>query len=190
MGIRRDLERTVRRYQHSEADDLALPLLRGVTAAIHAVTGMEAASGTRRGHLLPPGSLRIVPTVIAPISVAAHLVHAVRPTQRSRALARAADTLAITAGTVGIVASVLAALEDEDRRVIFGRMPRRPRQRLPSFAPLAYALGGLLGLLLDREERSRAQQLARLENAEKRARVIERIVPKRKGRMDRIVLHA
>jgi hypothetical protein len=190
MGIKRDLEHTVSRHQDSESDDTALRLLRGVSAAIHAVTGLEAAAGARRGDLLPPGGMRAVPALVAPLSMSAHLVHALRPTQRSRALARAADVLAIAAGTVGIASSMLAALEDEDQRVMLGRLPRRAKDRLPSLAPLAFALGGVLGLLLDGEERRQAQQLARLERAERRARVVERLVPKRRGRMDRIVLHA
>jgi len=190
MGLRHDLGHTVSRHEEAGSDDTALRVLRGVTAAIHAATGIEAAAGARRGDLLPPGGLRAVPALVAPVSVSAHLVHALRPTERSRALARAADVLAIAAGAMGIASSMLAALEDEDHRVMLGRLPRRAKDRLPSFAPLAFALGGVLGLLLDAEERHRAQQQARLERAERRARVIERLVPRRKGRMDRVVLHA
>jgi hypothetical protein len=58
--------------------------------------------------------------------------------------------------------------------------------RIPSLAPLAFAAVGVLGMLLDREEEEIDE--AR-DSLERRARVVERLVPKRKAKLDRIVVH-
>jgi hypothetical protein len=55
-----------------------------------------------------------------------------------------------------------------------------------SLAPLLFGYAGLLGFLLDRQESVVAEEEEQLE---RRARIVERFVPKRKTRVDRIVVH-
>jgi hypothetical protein len=51
---------------------------------------------------------------------------------------------------------------------------------------LALAATGILGLVLDRREREMREERARLE---RRASIVERLVPRRRGRLDHIVVH-
>lgn len=163
--------------------------LRAVSAGLFAVTGIEAAVGVRRGDPQPMHGLRVAPSVIAPVAVAAHVVHALRPTRRSAGLARIADGLAFAAGTVGLAASALAAFDDDERRVL-GLLARRRTRRVPSLAPLAFALTGLLGAVVAGSERKRMEERARLAAAERRARIVERLVPRRRGPRDRFTIRA
>lgn len=50
----------------------------------------------------------------------------------------------------------------------------------------ALAAAGALGLLLKRQERAAAREQERLA---RRAAIVERLVPKRRARVDRIVIH-
>ena len=62
---------------------------------------------------------------------------------------------------------------------------QRSRQR-PSLAPLLLTAAGLLAMALDRQEHRLAAERTRLEQ---RARIVERLVPRRRARLDRIVVH-
>ena len=55
-----------------------------------------------------------------------------------------------------------------------------------ALVPLTFGATACLGLLLEREEESERDERARLR---RRARVVERLVPRRRSRLDRIVVH-
>jgi hypothetical protein len=111
------------------------------------------------------------PTLVAPLAAAAQLNHALRPTPPAARATRVMNVAAIGVGVLGLIGSVLD-----------GRRDRRP----PSLSPLALASTGVLGLVLDREERDAAEARRRLE---RRAAVVSRLVPRRRARVDRIVVH-
>ncbi len=183
-----ELEYLGRRRRRSPPEQVSIPALRAVSAALFAITGLETAAGSRRGDALPPHGLRVVPSILAPVAVSAHVVHALRPDHGSAGLARIADGLAIAAGAVGTVASVLSAFDDQEQQLLLGRLPRRRSGRLPSLAPVTFALAGVLGLIVARQERRHAEDLERIASAERRARIVERIVPRRRGHRDRFTI--
>lgn len=176
------------RPRRHAADVEPLRSLRAISAGLFIVTGIETAAGARRGDPQPTRGLRAVPTVIAPIAVAAHVVHALRPTPRSGRLALLTDGLAMAAGAAGLAASVLASVDDDRERRGMGLLPRRRSSRLPSLTPLAFALTGALGYVVASRERERAADVDRLAAAERRARIVERLVPRRRGKRDRFVI--
>lgn len=162
---------------------VAFRVLRGLTAGLIAITGIETAAGTRRGAPVPSHGLRVVPTFIAPLAVSAHVVHGMRPTRRSASMARLTDGLTLAAGAAGALASVLAALEDAPPTRL------RPRARsLPSLAPLAFALAGAVGLAVGAYERRREEDVEQWEAVARRARIVERLVPRRRGPRDRFII--
>lgn len=117
-----------------------------------------------------PRGLAWAPLLVAPLAAAANLSHAKHPTERSEGAMRF-----LTGATIGFGAALFAfdAVANRDRAA------RR-------IAPLAFASAGVLGLLIDRQER----EIRETEKAlEKRARIVERLVPQRKTKFDRLVVH-
>lgn len=164
-----------------DEDAHAFSGLHWMTAGLFAVAGLEAAAGERRGDYRAPGSLRWAPLIAGHAAAAAHVMRAAHPTRTSRIAAQVLDGIAIGVGTVGVASSLHSALRAD-------RDPDSARSaRLPSAAPLAFCAVGLLALLLDDEETAYEEERARLE---RRARLMERLVPERKARVDRIVIHA
>lgn len=111
------------------------------------------------------------PALLAAAAAIAHAVHAIAPGERSRLATRTFDLAVVGIGLLGL-ADTLAGV----RR---GGRPLSP-------APLSLASAALLGILVDRAERQHEDERKRLE---KRARIVERLVPKRRPRLDRIVVH-
>jgi hypothetical protein len=168
----------------TEYDEYAFPALHWMTAAVFIAAGIESAFGQRRGNDLD--GVRWAPLLAAPLAGAAHAARALQPTRATRIAAQFLNGVAIGVGIAGFASSTWAVVEDERLRADFGPRRKPISKRLPSLAPLAFGAAGMLGILLDREEREDARAHQALE---RRARVVERLVPKRRPRLDRIVLH-
>ena len=112
-----------------------------------------------------------LPALLAPLAAAAHVAHAVRPSAPSATATRVLNAAAVGAGAAGLVDSFVAG---------------RRNHSIPSLSPLALASAGVLGLILEREERDAQEARRRLE---RRAELMDRFVPRRRGRVDRIVVH-
>lgn len=112
-----------------------------------------------------------LPAVLAPLAAAAHVKHAVRPSEPSATATRVLNAAAVGAGVAGLLDSFVASRRD---------------RAVPSLSPLALASAGVLGLILEREERDALEARRRLE---RRADLMDRFVPRRRGRVDRIVVH-
>lgn len=111
------------------------------------------------------------PTLIAPLAAAAHVRMASEPSPNAARASRFLDAAVVALGLAELVAS-------------FTRFPSR--RRTPSLAPLALASAGMLGLVVSREERVAARERRQLE---RRAAVLERLVPRRRPKLERVVLH-
>jgi hypothetical protein len=162
-------------------DDFALSGLHWMTAGLFIAAGAETAMGERRGDHRGPEAVRWAPLVAAPLAGAAHAARAVWPSHTTRVVTQVANGLALGVGVAGIASSMYAAASRQEEEEMAGLS-----ERLPSLAPLAFAAVGLLGMLLDREEEEIDETQ---ETLERRARVVERLVPKRKAKLDRIVVH-
>jgi hypothetical protein len=160
-----------------DESDFALSGLHWLTAGLFLAVGAESAFGERRGDQRASHAVRWAPLLAAPLAGAAHAVRAIWPSPATRMLARVADGVALTVGTAGLASSLYSARRENETSA---------HQQLPSFAPLAFAAVGVLGMMLDEEE-EQVEDVQR--SLERRARVVERLVPKRKARLDRIVVH-
>lgn len=166
----------------------ALQLL---TAQMLLVTGADAAlsairrtggDGAPTPHPLSPDSdwqglstqsfaTTWAPTLLAPAAAAAHLRHSTDPSPTTALATRILDAAVIGAGVAAMAGSLLAP---------------RARRVGPALGPLALASAGVLGLMLNRQQRATA---AELEQLRRRASVVERLVPRRRARLDRVVVH-
>jgi peptidoglycan/LPS O-acetylase OafA/YrhL len=157
------------RHHHDETQT-GFESLRVVAAQLLLATAADAAFGTR--DLAPSRTLATrLPALIAPLAATAHLAHMSRPSAGSAAVARGLDTAVAAAG----IGAALAGL------IVGGRSEKR------SLSTLALASAGVLGLVVDRYERENAAERARLR---RRASVVERLVPRRRPRLDHVVIHA
>jgi hypothetical protein len=162
-------------------DDFALSGLHWLTAGLFLAAGAETATGERRGDHRGPRAIRWAPLVTAPAATAAHIARALWPGRTTRIATQIANGLALGVGAAGIASSLYSALGEQEEE-----QQSEWSARLPSLAPLAFAAVGVLGMLLDQEE----QQIDEARDSlERRARIVERIVPKRKPKLDRIVVH-
>jgi hypothetical protein len=156
--------------------------LHWLTAGLFAAAGAEAAFGERRGDHRPADAIRWAPLVTAPVAGAAHIAQAVWPCAATRAMTQVANSIAIGVGAAGLANSVYDAVTDAAGEAD----SRHWSERVPSLAPLAFAAIGVLGLMLqDEEEDVEAER----EELSRRGRIVERLVPKRRARVDRIVVH-
>lgn len=103
-------------------------------------------------------------------AAAAHAIHAWSGEPRARSASRLFDVAAVTAGLLGAV--------EEGRR-------GRPTGG-PALAGLTLASAAVLGMLVDTAGRAAAADRERLQ---RRADLVERLVPRRRARLDRIVVH-
>jgi hypothetical protein len=189
--IRESLPGGVKR-QAAAQDSHAHSPLHWMATGLFLTTGVEALAGRRvaaqvDGHRRQPwDALGMAPLVIAPLAGIAHAAVATRPAPRVRRMARVLDGLAISAAAAAVAAGAYAAAErsQDSRRYQRARYARL--SFLDAVAPLAFGVTGVLGLLLDREERQDATERRRLAW---RASLVERLVPRRKARLDRIVVH-
>ena len=177
-----------------EPADLSFAGLHALVAGMYLASGAEAALGERRGEVRAVDALRWGPLVAAPIAALTHAARALAPCRATRIASRIANGMAVVVGAAGLASSVACALDSDDASSLFGRRRRRVRDRIPSLAPLAFGVTGLLGEILEREEQTTVEEIARLEwearRAERRARIVERLTPRRRARVDRIVVHA
>lgn len=160
-------------------DEAPLSGMHWMAAALFAAVGAETALGERRGDYAAPEAVRWAPLVAAPLASAAHAACALWPNEATRKVTTLMNGLAVGVGAAGIASSVYGVLSEESDEEHWS-------ERVPSLAPLAFAAVGLLGLLLENEEDEVEEMRDRLE---RRARIVERLVPKRKAKLDRIVVH-
>ncbi len=177
------------RFEQHEEDTFAFSGLHWMAAGLFIAAGAQAAlsQGRKDSVQRVPGLVRWAPLVAAPLAGAAHAVRAARPTTASRAVSRMLDGLAIGVGAAGVASAMYSAQRE---RAITGGWPGSKRRALSelgsSIAPLTFGFTGILGMILDREEEQDAIAHRKLE---KRARVVERLVPKRRPKLDKIVVH-
>ncbi len=159
--------------------------LHWMTAGLFLAAGAEAAIGERRGEYRGSDAVRWAPMVAAPVAGAAHAARAIWPSHSTRVLSHIADGIAIGVGAAGFASSVYAAVSDaEEEEEEEGA--KSWTERVPSLAPLAFLAVGILGLMLQEEEEETGAQFEELED---RASIVKRLVPKRRARVDRIVVH-
>lgn len=157
------------RHPHHETQTTFEPL-RVVAAQLLLATAADAA--LRPGDLPPSRNLATrIPALIAPLAATAHLAHMSRPSATTSAVARGLDTAVAAAG----IGATLATL------IVGGSAGKR------SLSTLALASAGVLGLVIDRYERENAAERARLT---RRASLVDRLVPRRRPRLDHVVIHA
>lgn len=143
-----------------------LMLATGVGATLEQLAAGRGADGDSPA----PSGLVWAPVLVAPLVAAAHLEHARNPSDRSQTAVRFLTGTAAGLGTILFIADAALNRDHAPRRI----------------GPLAFASAGILGLLLQRQER----EIDREEEAlEKRAKVVERLVPRRRAKLDRIVVH-
>lgn len=166
--------------------------LHWMAAGLFVATGAEALASRRlaadvEGQRRQPWRLLgLAPLVVAPLAGAAHAAEAVRPVPRTRRLARWLDGFAVGAAAVAAAAGAFstARWSRDPRWYRRGRTTRL--SLLDAVAPLAFGATGALGLLLEREEREEAKRRHRLA---RRARLMDRLLPRRRAKIDRIVVH-
>jgi hypothetical protein len=163
-----------------EQDEFVLSGLHWLTAGLFIAAGAETVFGKRRGDFREPEAVRWAPLVTAPLAGAAHAAHALWPSSTTRTLTNVVDGLAIGVGAAGLASSIYNARQDQ--KLEEGSWP----DQVPSFAPLAFAAIGVLGMVLLEEEEDTAEVHEQLAS---RARIVERLVPKRKPKFDHIVVH-
>jgi hypothetical protein len=112
-----------------------------------------------------------IPVLVAPLAAAAHLTRVLKPGSSPPPTTRLLNGAVVGAGTAGLVHGFLSS-----------RRTGEP----PSLTPLALASAGVLGLILEREERARVEERRELQ---RRASIVERFVPRRRMKIDKIVVH-
>jgi hypothetical protein len=159
--------------------------LRFFTAELLVTAGLQASLRFLRERSTPPKEfgveepdtsvtrsvLELAPVVLGPAAAAAQALRAVHPSERAETATRLFDALVIGVGAAGVLESLSRAVRGDGSF---------------SFNPLLFGYIGVLGLLLDREEtelREETEQLRR------RASLVERWLPKRRTRIQRIVVH-
>ncbi len=150
-------------------------LVTGIGATMDVLTRAREAQKDRIPGLNMPSDLPLAavwgPVLVAPVAAAAHVRLSRGSSPETERASRILDAAVIGLGLAEVVTS------------LFGRQARR---RTPSLVPLALASAGLLGLVVTHREREAEREQERLE---KRARIVERLVPRRRARLDRIVVH-
>jgi hypothetical protein len=161
-----------------ENEELTFGRLHWMTSALFLAAGAETAFGERRGEYRPPDAIRWAPLVAAPLACAAHAAQAIAPGAQTRRIAQIMNAVAVGVGAAGMASSVYSTIQDrheDDTRTWLGT--------LPSMSPLAFAAVGVLGFLLDGEEREEADErrelrahLRSLASAKRKRNRVKRIV--------------
>ncbi len=163
---------------HRNGQDSHLGGLRAATAQLFLAAGsgtaLEQLIGDDDGAGTPatyaPRPLAWAPAILGPLTAAAQIAHARRPTPRT------ATALQVLNGATIAIGAALLAVDLWSNR-------SHGQHRL---APLALASAGLLGFALDRHEQALSVSTQRLR---RRADVVERLVPRRRPKLDRVVVH-
>jgi hypothetical protein len=153
----------------------SLTALRAAAAELLLATAAEVAldqlhlRSDRSSRSSAPKALSWAPLLVAPLAAAAHVEHARRPREETSLALQVLNTATLAIGG----ALLIYELVD----------PQRETRRL---GPLSLASAGVLGFAIDAQEREvhRAERDLR-----RRADVVERLVPRRKARLDRVVVH-
>jgi hypothetical protein len=111
------------------------------------------------------------PSLVGSLAAAAQIAHAVRPSDATTAATRLLNASVVGLGLLGLGFEAVAG---------------RRGERIPSLAPLGLATAGVVAALLDRHQRQEAEERRRLA---RRADIVERLVPRRRPKLDRIVVH-
>jgi hypothetical protein len=167
--------------EEDEEIEFALPGLHWLAAGLFIAAGTESAlerSDEDRANEV----VRWAPMVTGPLAAAAHAARAMHPTHTTRLITNIADGIAIGVGAAGLASNLYHVANEEHEPAEL----RTWQDQLPSFGPVAFAAIGVLGMMLLEEEEETGQ---REDALEKRARLIERFVPQRKAKVDRIVVH-
>jgi hypothetical protein len=182
-----------RRATAAAADGIAGPHAHAAPAALHWVTaGFFAGAGFQALVSRHPGRgpVRWGALFAAQLAGTAHVARALRSTPRTCRAARVLDGVAIAVGGVTLAASVAHGLRRRQLLAGWVRGGSRLFRRPPPSAPLTLGATGILGLLLDQEEEREAEEGRRLEGGGRWAgRIADRIVPRRRRRVERIVVH-
>lgn len=167
----------------SDAEPL-FPGLHWMTAVLFAAAGTEAALRLRRGQNGggAPDLLRMSPVVAAPLAGLVHAVRARNGAPLVRLTTQVLDGLAAGIAVAGLAAAAYHAVDAGG----MGPGRRTARRLAAALVPLTFGATACLGLLLEREEESERYERRRLQ---RRASVVERLVPRRHSRLDRIVVH-
>jgi hypothetical protein len=139
-------------------DEFTFSRLHWMTSALFLASGAETAFGERRGEYRAPDAVRWAPLVAAPLACAAHAALAVAPNGHTRRVAQVMNAVAVGVGAAGMASSVYSTIQDrheDDMRSFLSS--------LPSMSPLAFAAVGVLGFLLDGEEKEEAADRAALQ---------------------------
>lgn len=159
--------------------------LHWLAAGLFLAAGAEALLARQRGKRDIPAALGWAPVIAAPAAGAAHAARALRPGPGTRTAASVLSGVAVGVGAAGLLAGIYASRRDQQDRPAWSR-PRRLLDNAAAVAPLTFGATGILGLLLDHEEQAEAQVRERLSRS---ASIAGRLMPRRKPKLDRIVLH-
>lgn len=162
---------------HEEHESLSSHLvpLRAAAAQLLLATG----AGATLEHLIHeedqpersvPAALAWAPALLGPLTAAANVEHARNPSEFTRGALRLLTGATVGFGAALYIVDVLGSGQRSTHRL----------------APIAFASAGLLNLILDREEAEIERDEAILR---RRASVVERLVPQRRPKLDKIVLH-
>ncbi len=163
--------------------DPIFPGLHWMTAGLFAAAGTEAALRVRgAGNGVAHDPLRLAPLLAAPLAGMVHVLRARSSAAPVRLATQVLDGLAAGIAVAGITAATYNALESGG----MGPGGRSARRMAAALVPLTFGVTACLGLLLEREEERERREVERLR---RRARVVERLVPRRRARLDRIVVH-
>jgi hypothetical protein len=172
----RRLARRGDRQSIEESTTANLPYVRAAVAQLFLATGAGAtfehvvgARSSASGEGGVPKPLAWAPALLAPLAAAAHLEHARRPGEQTSRAVRFLDIATLAVGS-GLFIYDLVANRNSPARL----------------APLAFASAGILGITLEHQETETRRAEAALR---RRARVIERLVPRRRPKLDRVVVH-
>lgn len=178
--IARALALVPRRASRGNGEPASSPELRWTAAALALTTG---ATATR-----PDGSraIRRLPLILAPVLGVTQVVASRTTDPRARTMARVLGTVALGVAAAELALASYRAVSRRDREGTWRGGHRPTRREVNEFlAPVAFGATGLLTLLLEREERRHAEAL----RERRRTSLAKRIVPRRKARVDRIVVH-
>lgn len=162
-----------------DQDEFSFSRLHWMTSALFLASGAETAFGERRGEYRSPNAVRWAPLVAAPLACAAHAAHAVAPSVHTRRVAQIMNAVAVGVGAAGMASSFYSTVQnrqDDETRSL--------RDALPTMSPLAFAAVGVLGLLLDGEEKDEAHgRKARRHSEELKAQA-----PRRRGKRRKVIV--
>lgn len=169
-----------------DADEGPLfPALHWMTAALYVAATAETALRQRRRPTTSRDLMRLAPLLAAPLAGAAHAARALTSARGVRVAAQVLDGVAAGAAVAGMAQAAYGAAPSNGGQ---GGWPRkRPLRGLAAgSAPLTVAATAVLGLLLEHEEEREREEV---ESLRRRASVVERLVPQRRRRLERIVVH-